>query len=295
MSTTTLKIIAAIFMLVDHIGNFIPKTPIFFRWIGRISAPLFFFCMAWGLFYTKNRKIYLLRMYLFGVSMSIMNDLINNIAIKYHFLLIKNNIFITILISCLIISIIDIFHVNPIKGKKYILIFTILQLFGTILIAIIDFLELNLPFYISNDLIGAILCNVFLTEGGISGVLLGVLLYYTKQNKKTLTISFSIYCLLYSFLFCTNTVAQTLLKLKSLLPIKIYTILYAIATLFKIPTIPIYGIHFYQLTSYHWMQIFALPFMLSFNMKKGKGYKYFFYLFYPIHIYILYFIGNIIR
>ncbi|WP_100042808.1 TraX family protein [Lacrimispora sphenoides] len=42
MSSTSLKILAAILMLIDHIGEFIPGMPIYLRWFGRISAPIFF-------------------------------------------------------------------------------------------------------------------------------------------------------------------------------------------------------------------------------------------------------------
>ncbi len=42
MSTNLLKLTALICMLIDHIGEFIPQSPIWFRYIGRISAPLFF-------------------------------------------------------------------------------------------------------------------------------------------------------------------------------------------------------------------------------------------------------------
>ena len=55
LSTFDLKMIAVILMLIDHVGEFFPKMPIWFRYLGRISAPLFFFCMTWGMDYTKSR------------------------------------------------------------------------------------------------------------------------------------------------------------------------------------------------------------------------------------------------
>ncbi|MEG1783071.1 MAG: TraX family protein, partial [Oscillospiraceae bacterium] len=47
-------------------------------------------------------------------------------------------------------------------------------------------------------------------------------------------------------------------------------------------------------SNYQWMQIGALPFMLAYNGKKGKGCKYLFYVFYPLHICILFILGNMI-
>ncbi|WP_032506442.1 TraX family protein, partial [Streptococcus mutans] len=39
---------------------------------------------------------------------------------------------------------------------------------------------------------------------------------------------------------------------------------------------------------FEWLEIFAAPLMLMYNGKRGKGNKYLFYAFYPLHIYLLY-------
>jgi len=49
MTTFSLKILALVFMVIDHIGLFFPDAPIWFRYIGRMSAPIFIFCMVTGL------------------------------------------------------------------------------------------------------------------------------------------------------------------------------------------------------------------------------------------------------
>lgn len=55
-----LKILAAIFMVVDHVGVlFFPYEPIF-RIIGRLSYPIFAFMISEGAKYTRNKKKYLL-------------------------------------------------------------------------------------------------------------------------------------------------------------------------------------------------------------------------------------------
>lgn len=42
MSINMIKLIALVCMLIDHIGEFIPQSPLWFRYIGRLAAPLFF-------------------------------------------------------------------------------------------------------------------------------------------------------------------------------------------------------------------------------------------------------------
>ncbi|WP_276309896.1 TraX family protein [Pueribacillus theae] len=105
MTTTALKIVALIFMLIDHIGKFIPGTPIWFGWIGRISAPLFLFCVIWGFSYTSDKKKYLTRLYLFGVGMAVMN-LVLNYLYNYTYDYITSNIFSTLFLVAFILYLI---------------------------------------------------------------------------------------------------------------------------------------------------------------------------------------------
>ena len=75
MNIFTIKIIALILMLIDHIGEFFPDSPIWFRWLGRLAAPLFFYALAVGFQHTRNRKKYLLRLYLANVGMVFFNQI----------------------------------------------------------------------------------------------------------------------------------------------------------------------------------------------------------------------------
>ena len=40
--------------------------------------------------------------------------------------------------------------------------------------------------------------------------------------------------------------------------------------------------------------VLALPFMLAYNRRRGRGWKWFFYIFYPAHAFILFYLGNFI-
>nr|WP_288978101.1 TraX family protein [uncultured Blautia sp.] len=39
--------------------------------------------------------------------------------------------------------------------------------------------------------------------------------------------------------------------------------------------------------NYVWMMLLSIPFILSYNGKRGIGMRYFFYLYYPLHLIIL--------
>ena len=55
MSVTMLKRIALAAMAMNYIGAFIPGAPVWFQWIGRLAAPLFFYAMgAWTRPATKS-------------------------------------------------------------------------------------------------------------------------------------------------------------------------------------------------------------------------------------------------
>ena len=69
---TGLKTIALAAMVLDHIHYFFSFTglvPEWFSMAGRLSAPLFLFCLAEGFAHTHNRKAYFLRVWSIGAVM----------------------------------------------------------------------------------------------------------------------------------------------------------------------------------------------------------------------------------
>ena len=61
-----MKIIACIFMLIDHIGSVLFPDVIVFRVIGRIAFPLFAFLIAYGAAKTRNIYKYFARLLIFA-------------------------------------------------------------------------------------------------------------------------------------------------------------------------------------------------------------------------------------
>ena len=58
LSGNALKILAAIFMTIDHIGVILFPRVLFLRIIGRLALPIYAFMIAEGCKYTRNKKKY---------------------------------------------------------------------------------------------------------------------------------------------------------------------------------------------------------------------------------------------
>ncbi len=66
ISGNILKVLAAIFMLIDHIGVILFPNVEILRIIGRLSFPIFAFMIAEGCHYTKNKARYFLTIFILG-------------------------------------------------------------------------------------------------------------------------------------------------------------------------------------------------------------------------------------
>ncbi|MGL5439700.1 MAG: TraX family protein [Filifactoraceae bacterium] len=238
MTSFTLKSIALILMVVDHIGLYFHTAPPWFRFVGRGSYPIFLFCMVWSYHYTNDRKKYLLRLYLMSVFMTIFSYIIDTMLpteMGYG----NHNIFLSMFIVAVIISTIEIYIQDKIKGG--------------IILGIIAFTQ-TLYFLIPNingDLLTGIIPNLSLNEYGFEFIILGVAMYFLKENKKALTATYII--------FCIQQFSSEMLN-------------YGMAT--------------------QWIMIVALPLILKYNNNKGYSLKYFFYIFYPTHSFLLFYISN---
>lgn len=279
MTTFRLKILALLFMVLDHIGLFFPNTPNWFRYIGRMSAPLFIFCMVIGFSYTKNKKVYLIRMYIFGLGMGVLDYILNCFADGD---LINNNIFVTLFSAAMLITIIEYIRKKHPKSLTYLLYYCIWQVIGLFICYYIDIHYDNL-IYLFIGFMG----NIFFNEGGFIFVVLGVLLYYIKDNKKHIAIYYTLFCILYSFIIMAGIIPRIMIRLDYY----DYDILFHIFSfIFPILGFRIIGIDQYSI---QWMMIGALPFMLLYNGRKGKHLKYFFYIFYPAHIFVFFILSRV--
>lgn len=107
MTSTKLKIIACITMLIDHIGAVLYPEVVILRMIGRIAFPIFAFLIAEGYYHTKNPRKYLLRLGLFAIISEIPFDLaFNNKVLEFS----HQNVFFTLCLGLLAIHLFTYFY-----------------------------------------------------------------------------------------------------------------------------------------------------------------------------------------
>ena len=78
LSGNMLKILAAIFMALDHIGAILFPRIIILRYIGRFAFPIFAMMISEGAKYTKNKLRYFLSIFCLAIICQIVNYIFNN-------------------------------------------------------------------------------------------------------------------------------------------------------------------------------------------------------------------------
>lgn len=295
MTTTAIKILALIFMTIDHIGEFIPGMPIAFRWLGRISAPLFFFCAAEGICHTHDKKAYLKRLYKFSLLM-VMLDVILPVIIGGTALF--NNIFTTIFQGTLLIYLIEETKNDSRQRVKYLFGYIGWQVITLLLYFVWESFVpvINLPVLNNADrIIFTALGSVTMMEGSLLLTAQILIFYFCRNSKKHLAIGYTVYCAAYFAVFVFQLPLKALVLIANAgAPQFLIEMLrnacgiIGLQTFFSARDF----VHSLLYVNYQWFMFFALPFMLAYNGKKGKGLKNLFYAYYPLHIALLYAVGS---
>ncbi len=209
VTSFVLKIIAVITMTMDHYSK-IADGPEWFSLVGRVSFPLFAFLIGEGFRYTKDRKKYFYRIFLYALVLQI-PDLLS--IEKYD-----GNIFFT-----LSFGILSLLILNNTKLNKFIKIILVI-----IIVVSAEMLTLDYGSY---------------------GVMIIIIFYLFRENN--------------------------------------------IMTAFSFTAVNILWISFFQMSATQLYSIFVLPLIFLYNGKEGKKMKLFFYLYYPLHLIVLYLLAEL--
>lgn len=259
LSGFALKYLALALMVFDHIHYFFGFTgviPVWFSMLGRLSAPLFLFCVVEGFIHTHDRKRYFLRLYAIAIGMGIL---------QFCFYIIpamqrpdgffpQNAVFQSFVILLVILQGIDwCAHKQFVKGIAAIVIPTILPF-------VVAPLVMNVPqtgFWINLLHFSVLPVHSWIMDGGTIYIFTGVLLYLLRNHR----------------------------KLQAAAVAAVYLLYYGALMFVLIPSLT-----FTQLftEAFEWMGAFSVIFMLMYNGTRGNGSKRLFYWFYPAHVYIFY-------
>ncbi len=243
-----LKVIGLILMVFDHLYSFLDNMPIQFKWIGRIVAPIFIFMTVEGYYHTSNKKKYMLRLFIGSFVMNLGNLIVPKYFPSTNNIALTANIFSTLFMITIYLCIVD-FIIRAIKEKNILKIILGIALFilpVALGIVIIINIQTLLSIQILRHLV-LFIPNPLFIEGGPLFLLIGIVMYLLRKNRN-----------------------------KQLL---IYAII-SLAIMFT-GELSMQGV-FYN--NYQWMMVFAAPLLYLYNGQKGRGMKYLFYIFYPVHI-----------
>lgn len=256
-NTFQLKILALIFMTVDHFGFYstfttIPEINYIFRIIGRIAAPLFLFLLIEGLHHTRSKKKYIFRLYFASVLTEGMNTLFINILVPGTSTSVLGNIFSTFFYVAFYVYFLEQIFIHKTELKKIILsiimlVVPVLPIFLSVLLRKSTWQALHILFP-----------SLITINYSVIFVLIGILWYFIHNKKLNCSI------------------------------LLIFSILSLITPITALTDFSINIQSFF--TNPQWCMFLAIPFILLYNGEKGKNIKYFFYLYYPLHQYYLFFI-----
>ncbi len=145
LNSFQLKCIAVITMIIDHTGAVLFPGDLIFRYIGRISFPIFCFLLVEGFSHTRDVRKYMFRLGLFALISEIPYDLaFRNTVFEYE----HQNVFFTLFLGVVMMYTLEKSREWPVKAVEVLLAMWFANLLGTdyrfkgiILIAIYYFLR----------------------------------------------------------------------------------------------------------------------------------------------------------
>ncbi|CEJ74180.1 F pilin acetylation protein [[Clostridium] sordellii] len=162
-SNFTLKIMAIIFMAMDHIYTYMNvalnnQVPIWFGYLGKLAAPIFFYLIVEGFYHTRSKYRYMQRIFSMGILMIIVD-----LLFKIH-----NNIFLSLGFAIAMLSMIEQAKLSQKGSKKRII---------------------NIILAISFGVLG------LFTEASLYGVGMVLIFYFLREKKVAMTLAYIVFSL----------------------------------------------------------------------------------------------------
>lgn len=263
LSATFLKVFAVVSMTIDHLGvygqhiGFVVGHVDEFRIIGRMAAPLFLYTVMESLKHTGNKMQYLKRLYIAAVVIGFTNLIA---SLCFSMLIAFGNIiqtfFWTVLISYVFELAIKQYRANEPKRCAKIVV----TLLMTIIVAyLIESVLLNYSYLIRRILPVSAECIQIIQR------CVGIFVFSPRR-----VMYYETFIVLGLFWYFSE---------KRSMQCAGFTCLCILS-------------YFFQ-GGNQWLMVAAAPFIILYNGKYGRGCKYFFYIYYPLHCYIIAFIDSL--
>lgn len=221
-----LKIIMVVLMLLDHLYyNLFPQSLLWAHYAARVVAPVFTYLVTEGMRYTRNRKVYILRIFAFGAAMAA-----GNVVLYWLYgAWIENSVLLSLAVGAAVIACID--CAKETQGRQKAL--WMLAVAGLFFLSTLRWR------------------GIHLLEGAYLIPAMAVIFYY--------------------------------LRTRPVLMWSVYGLVFCLPLLLLLPETGRLEPQFFML--------FAFVPILCYNGERGHSgafAKYFFYLFYPLHIWIIF-------
>ncbi len=270
LSSYQIKLIAVVFMTIDHLAAYGFEIPIFdahynlLRSIGRLAAPLFFFILTESIAHTRSKPKFLLRLYLAAVGVGLFTAITNYFFGDTIGRFLQSNIIFDYFYTALYIILIEqiILAVKEKSLKRGLLAFSGIASVGImcllcVLVDTISYSKLGLipeQAWLLQDLMTSFIANPLGPSYTVLFILMGIFMYFAKNKygKAAVLVLVSGICYFgWNFEFLHNSLIGSVIG------------------------------------GNQPFMVLAVPFILLYNGEKGKGQKYFFYLYYPLHRYVI--------
>lgn len=293
MSTKLLKIIAAASLVLDCIGAFLPGAPTLLRWMGRLAAPLLFYCMTVELSQTKDRKRYVGILYFAGIAMSIVNLILFYVAAAFGLsTTVTNNLFSTLFAGAILVEVFEYANRHSRRRARIWFSYVSFQVLVAVIWALLyEMMEVPLPFL---NVMSAVCGNIFATEGAFLFASMALIFYLTRENPRALSITYGILCLIYFLNSATGIWGKLFMLIGKDVLVAMMEIMTGLV-LWGAAFTPMFDLTHMFFRDYQWMMLIALPLLLACHpCKREHQTDPGLYLIYPGVVYLLWFIGTVI-